>query len=226
MLKDFYYDYLLINLEDYGFGIDLEICKALFIVTLGVCIAMVMINYNKANMFTVIKQLIRHEVYGEDKAKTLRELGLSDKKGIRYALSHSGQLTRLVRRAGEVTPTYEEYIAEEKRKKEKTKALRKERAAALAEYNRLVKEAREQGLTPPERPELPCGCSGAERVNLDEARFYIPDETHDRCKHFFDTSSVSVTKTIVSVFSCIVVYVILVMLMPDILNYLSKLFVA
>ena len=223
MLKDFYYDYILLNLEDYGFGVDLEICKALFVVLIGVCFAMVMINYNRANIHLVLKQLIRHDAYGEENAKTLRQLGLCDKCAVKYSLCREGQLTKLVRRVGEEKLTYEEYIAKEKEKKQKRKENKALYKVAMAEYYLKLREAKEQGLTPPVKPTLDGSSSG--EIDFTTAAFYIPEQTRERCKHIFENNSISFFKTVLSVAFMVVAYVILVMLMPDILTALSKLLI-
>lgn len=225
MLKDFYYDYFRINLRDYGFGVDLEISKALLIVILGVCIAIVMINFNKAQLFTLIKQLIRHEAYSEEDAKSLKGLGLYDNRFIKYSLSRDGQFTRIVRRVGEVKPTYEEYVNAEKEKKARKKQLREARRMALAEYDAAVKEAKLQGLTPPEKPTFEGVTEKIEGIDFKTALFYIPEEARDRAKHLYENNNATLLKTVLAVVFLLISYFILVMLMPDILNLLSRLFV-
>ena len=153
----------------------------------------------------------------------MKQLGLCDKCAIKYSLCREGQLTKLVRRVGEKKLSYEEYITEEKEKKKARKQNKANHKAAMAEYYAQLREAKEQGLTLPEKPTLVIASEG--KIDFSTAAFYIPDETRDRCKHIFENNSISLFKTVLSVVFMVVVYGILVMLMPDILNALSKLLV-
>lgn len=110
--------YFLLNLNEYlNIGIDLPINVVIFFLFIGLCIAICLVNYHRTYMARTIKQLIRHDALGEDKAKSLKELGLDSYRAIRSALSRDGQLTRVVKRVGAPRYTYEEYMALIKAKK-------------------------------------------------------------------------------------------------------------
>ncbi len=109
-LYTFYLRYIELNLNSFDkFGIDFQINKFLLVFMAVIIVAAIGINYNRWVIITTVKKLIRHEAFDEDSAKTLKELGLSS-RGILRALKNNGQLTRLVRRAGEYSMSYEEYI--------------------------------------------------------------------------------------------------------------------
>ena len=119
---DFYQKYFLINLNDYSnIGIDLEINKLLFIVTLAIILATLAISLIRSTMHIALKRMVRKEALSEDSAMTLDELGINS-LALRLALSNDGILTKIIGRAGEKQYTYEEYIeySKKKHKKEKT----------------------------------------------------------------------------------------------------------
>lgn len=111
MLEKIIYDFFFLNLKNYpNIGIDFEINVFLLFMVIALCVACFFINYRRAQMQGVIKQLIRHSAKDEASAKTLREIGLADSPAIRRALSGWGsRLTKIVGRVGEKTYTYEEY---------------------------------------------------------------------------------------------------------------------
>ena len=110
-LYEFYQKYFLVNLNDYSnIGVDLEISKVLFYFLIGIIVATAIINYRRSAMITMIKKLLRHEIYSEDDAKTLTELNINN-FGTRLALNGKGRLSGIVKRAGEKEYTYEEYSA-------------------------------------------------------------------------------------------------------------------
>jgi hypothetical protein len=65
----------------------------------------------RSNTFLIVKRLSRRGATSADGAKTLRELGLFDKKILRLMLSGDGQITKIVKRVGAPVYTYEEYKA-------------------------------------------------------------------------------------------------------------------
>lgn len=109
-------EYLSINLNEYeNIGVSFEINKFLLLVAIGLCIAAFYFNYKRSLMVNTVKQLIRHNATGEDSAKTLAELGLSDSRGIKKAIFNDAQLRRMIAIVGESRPTYEEYVAATKK---------------------------------------------------------------------------------------------------------------
>ena len=110
-LYEFYEKYFLVNLNDYpNIGIDLEISKVLFCLLVGLIVATVVIGYRRYAVITIIKKLMRHEIYSEENAKTLVELSINS-FGTRMALKGKGRLSGIVKRVGEKEYTYEEYSA-------------------------------------------------------------------------------------------------------------------
>ena len=99
-----------INLNDYeNIGIDLEINKVLLPAFVVFGILMTVLAVYRKNTRDVVMQLKRHEALDEQSACTLGELGLEDNKVIRYILSHSETLKRIVLREGQINYGYEEY---------------------------------------------------------------------------------------------------------------------
>ena len=115
-MLDIIKEYLSVNLKDYeSFDVDFEINKFLVILAVAMCVAFFVINYNHHIISQTIKQLFRHGAFSEDSAKTLSELRLADSCGIKKALLNNSQLRRMVAIVGEVKPTYDEYVAKNKK---------------------------------------------------------------------------------------------------------------
>ena len=107
----FYKKIFLLNLKDYpNIGIDLPITVVLFFLFLAFMLVTIIVNYRRAKMELMIRQLKRHNALNQENAKTLTELRLNSFI-FRRLLSVEGQLTKLVQRVGEKEYTYEEYLA-------------------------------------------------------------------------------------------------------------------
>jgi len=109
-------DIFLLNLKDYSnIGVDFYI--NIFLLVLFVCIGVGCFVFNgyRNAMHILIKQLVRHGAKSESEAKTLKALGLSSSYLVKRCLSGNGQISRIVRRVGEKTYTYEEYVKLERR---------------------------------------------------------------------------------------------------------------
>ncbi len=118
----FYLRYIELNLKSFDvFGIDFPINQFLLVLMLAFIVAAIFINYNRWIIITTVKKLIRHDALCEENAKTLSELGINS-RGIERALKSNGHLTRLVRRAGEYSMSYEEYT-----KLSKSKSFKEEK---------------------------------------------------------------------------------------------------
>ncbi len=110
-------DFLMLNLEDYGnVGFPLPIGFIITATVIALCAAVFIITYRKRYTVMLLRSLIRHKATSEESAKTLAELRLSESSSIRRALSRSGQITYIVKRAGEVKPNYDEYVKMAKEK--------------------------------------------------------------------------------------------------------------
>ena len=113
MLKDFFF----LNLDKYeNFKVSFPIGMIIFATALASCVAVFAMTFYKRTNSAICRSLMRHGATEEDKAKTLKELRLSDSRAIKSALSKSGQITSIVKRAGERRPSYEEYVASMKKK--------------------------------------------------------------------------------------------------------------
>ena len=112
-----------INLKDYEMiGIDLQINKAILPGFVVFALLMVVLVVNRNKMRTLIVQLMRHDAVSQEKACTLEELGLANERHVKYLLSGSNMLKRIVKQQGAKTYSYEEFKAlskEEKKKVEK-----------------------------------------------------------------------------------------------------------
>ncbi len=110
-------DFFLLNLSKYeGFKIAFPIGAFIFAVAVASCAAVFAMTYYKRTNAAICKQLMRHNATEESAAKTLKELRLSNSRAVKSALSKSGQITHIVKRAGASVPTYEEYVANMKKK--------------------------------------------------------------------------------------------------------------
>lgn len=115
---DFFKKYIEINLNDYkNIGIDLEINKLLLLITLGIMIASVLVNYNRHLVSLLVKKLTRYKATSEAGAKTLKDLGLDSNRGVRRLVESNGRVGKLIAVIGEEKLTYEEYVARQKAKK-------------------------------------------------------------------------------------------------------------
>ena len=112
-IKDFFF----LNLNQYeSFGINFPIGILITAMSVVLCCAAFLINYQKLYTLALLKQLTRHEATDEKSAKTLAELHLNKSFGLKYSLSASNSLKSMVKRVGEVIPTYEEYVENSKKK--------------------------------------------------------------------------------------------------------------
>ena len=119
-MKEFYTQFFLINLKDYyNLGIDLRI-NILLLVTLPIVLLLwIAFHLVRSNTFLVVKRLSRRGAASEESAKTLRELGLFDKRILKLMLSGDGQITKIVKRVGKKEYSYEEYTALDKKELKK-----------------------------------------------------------------------------------------------------------
>ena len=110
MLQKYIDDYLSVNLNQYdAFGIDLEISKVVLIALAVFCVACFAINHHRSFMAMTMKKFFRHKAFSEDSAMTLRELGLDSSRSLKRALVTDSRISKIVKRVGEQTLSYEEY---------------------------------------------------------------------------------------------------------------------
>ncbi len=96
---NFFKELFFLNFKDYeNIGVDFPI--GIFMIALTVAIAALLfyMNGKKLCIHTMLKRSIRLNAIGEGEAKTLAELGLSDSRALKSALSGGGQLNYIVKR--------------------------------------------------------------------------------------------------------------------------------
>ena len=120
-MKEFYTRFFLINTNEYyNLGFDMWINIVLMVLMPVVILIWVGYHLVRNNTFLVVKRLAKRDAMSEDNAKTLAELGLGDRKILKWMLSGDGRITRLVKRKGAPVYTYEEYVEAQKRRKKKS----------------------------------------------------------------------------------------------------------
>lgn len=204
-------NYLSINLNEYeNIGMNLPIVKLLLVVAVAFIVAIIIINYSKSNLYLMVKQLMRHGALGEDSAKTLGELKLSDKRGIKRALAFSSQMRSIVATVGEEKMSYEEYL-------EKKKALREAKRAENKGgfFKRLWAAAVGFFYT---RDEILFA-----EIDFSAARFYIKEEGKNRASKIYNSNDITPIRT---AFTCVLValfFIGLMFAMPEVLNWINSL---
>lgn len=198
----FYEDYISLNMKDYpNLGFDFEIVKVLLIAAVVLCVVFCVMDFHKKNAYLIIKQLMRHEAKNPESAKTLSELSLSENRAVRRSLASSSQIRSVVGRVGEKELTYEEYIANEKRKKE------------LKRAKRALKKTGGENISVPVEEKTPM---------LDELRFYIKEERADYASKIYNGADISVLRTVLRCVLVVAVAVCFVFLMPELLSFINN----
>ena len=201
-LKKIYNEYICVRLSDYkGFESDLQINKLLFFVFLGLCAACVIITYYNGTTALVLKKLVRIGAFGEEKGKTLSELGLGSSRAVKRVLSNkSGSVKHLILQAGAKKLSYEEYTELENSKKELKGLSKDEKKKKLAEIDERLSPA----------------------VDFEEARFFIPEDMKDASERFILDKSTSLAKGFIYCGIILAFYVAITLLMPTLLSWISK----
>ena len=209
-------DYLSINLKDYpNINIDLPIVKLLLCAALAMIIAMIIISYSKKNMYTVVKQLMRHGALSEDKAKTLFELKLADSAAIKRAVISSSQVKSIVAIAGENQMSYEEYVARRQEKRAARKAaVRNESEGGFVGFVKRVWGA-VRGFFSHEDEILDAP------IDLEAARFYIKEEGAARASRIYNGSEITVLRTILGCLLIALVSICITLAMPELLSWID-----
>ena len=117
--------FVLLNLNEYpNININFPIGIFLIAMSLAICIACFILNYDKMYSVIILKQLIRREATSEESAKTIKELNIDNSFFIKFLLKkESGRLASIVKKQGEVKMTYEEYMSKVKEKGYKKEKL-------------------------------------------------------------------------------------------------------
>lgn len=114
---NFIKEFFILNLNDYeNIPFYFPVGLLITLLTVAMCVAVFVINYRNGYTCAMIKQLLRHGATDENGAKTLKELRLDNIYGLKGALSRSGRLTYIVKRVGDVKPSYEEFMANRKKR--------------------------------------------------------------------------------------------------------------
>lgn len=202
-IKNFYHKYIDIKLSDYkGFESELAINKLLFFVFLGLALASMFINYYNGTATLILRKLTRSGSHGEEQAKKLSDIGLADSHSVKWLLkARSGAIKRLIAVRGEKELTYEEYTALVKKKKHLRGLPKEEKRKRIAEID---------GKLSP-------------KINFSEASFYIPTDKKDTADTFIADKSTTLTKGLVSCAILFAAYMIIALVMPSILSWISGL---
>ena len=110
-----------LNLSD-KVGFQLPIGAILTILTFAFVLASFYLYFYKLASTTLYKRLLRYDATSEDKARSFAELKLDKARLIIFALKRGGEITKIVRTAGEERLTFDEYL-----KKTKTKGYKEEK---------------------------------------------------------------------------------------------------
>lgn len=119
-----------INLNDYeNINFNLEINKVVLGASIALIIGIILFNTYRAKIRLVVMQLLRHEAYSEESAKTLAQLKIDKTFILKYLFKGNNILTKIVARVGEKRFTYEEYVALSKEERVKAELIDFEAAA-------------------------------------------------------------------------------------------------
>ena len=194
-MKEFYTRFFLINTNEYyNLGFDMWINIVLMVLMPIVILIAVGYHLVRNNTFLVVKRLSKRNAMSEDNAKTLAELGLGDRKILKWMLSGDGRLTRLVKRTGAPVYTYQEYVEAQKngRKKKSTDGTAEETVSI-----------------------------GKEKIDFETAQFYLDNRETDRITKICDTYEVRPRNTVIMCVAILVAFVIAMLLMHEILTGLD-----
>ncbi|MBE6643815.1 MAG: hypothetical protein E7612_00390 [Ruminococcaceae bacterium] len=108
IIKEFFF----LNFSQYeNFGINFPIGVFLILLCIVGCVSVFFLTYYRMFTRSLYSQILRHNATDEQSAKTLSELKLDKSFAIRSALSKSnGQITYIVKRAGQEELNYDEYV--------------------------------------------------------------------------------------------------------------------
>ena len=156
IIKEFFF----LNLNQYeNIGLYFPIGVFLIFLCVATAAAVFFVTYYKSYTTTLYKQLLRHGATDEASAKTLKELRLDASLPIRRALSRqSGQITYIVKRVGDIKPSYEEYVENSKKRGYKPEKIDFDKARFYIHPERIdnAKKLTESGGAPLWRAILIC----------------------------------------------------------------------
>lgn len=148
--------HVFLNFKDYknlNFNFPIGIILILFMIAFP--IAVFFINNKRNTISFAMKQLVRHEAFDEESAKSLSALRLSNVKSFKKMLTSSGQLSSMIKIVGYEKPSYEDYIKAKKEKKNLEKPNFEEMKIFISEDSREKAETiAESEITPIWKPIL------------------------------------------------------------------------
>ena len=201
LIKDFYNDFICLNLKDYkNIGIDVEINKLILLFFGALIIGCIIVSINQMNLTLLIRKLMKIEAYTEESAKTLSELGLADNAGIKSLVNkNDGRISKIIAVVGIKRQTYEEYMEAERKRKEARRLPPAERKAVL--------------------DSLSVG-----EIDASNAKIYIPEDKKEYASYVYSSGNGSVVKTVLSCTLILVVAMAIILLMPTLLSLLNNRF--
>ena len=114
-------EFLYLNLSD-QVGFLLPIGAIITFFTVAFIIASFYLYYYKLATSTLYKRLLRYDATSEEKARTLAELKIDRVRRIAFAIKGGGEISRIIKFAGEEKLSYEDYV-----KKTKSKGFKEEK---------------------------------------------------------------------------------------------------
>ena len=215
--KNIYEKYLSVNLSDYkNIGIDLDINVLVLGITVAFIVISILMYRRQTVISTLFKKLIRTEAFGENKAVTLAELGLCEKKYRRLVLNREGNLKSCLSVIGEKRQTCEDYLNGENNKKATAKTAEENTSEEESDNRELSAERMKS-----ESPAVNNITDGKRLLSLD-ARFYVPEEKRDLAHRILESNTTTVTKTVISCSVLLVFGIALIFAMPSILSFINS----
>lgn len=198
--REFYQKILMLNIADYeNLTLDLNINIVILALGIGIAIAVAASGVLRSTIFTLIKQLTRHEANSPETAKTLSSMSLTKKRFVR-ALSSLSQVKAMVAYVGEP--------AEIKNKKYHSK-------------NALAEEAIEPHESENENGEEKIDSEAVE-INSESTLFYLKESGADRTKKVLERYDASFIGSIIFASVILVIAVCAMFLVPSILELLNS----
>ena len=189
---------------------------------LGLCIASVYFNVIESDIALVLKKLLRIGAVGEENAKTLSELGLGTHKRIMRLIGKNiSSVRRVISVTGIKQPTYEEFISSEKAKRENSLFSRFLRSiASRLKKNGQQAEVTKNGISDTTADTENSALSESSG-NTDSAKLYIAREKLELAERTFSKNDSSLLKTIGSCLLLLATGLVIMLLMPTVLNFIS-----
>lgn len=217
-LKEFYTEYICLNLKDFpNFGIDFEINKLVCCLIFALCAASIYFNIIESDIALILKKLLRAGAVGEEKAKSLSDLGLASSSRIRRLVAKDiSSLRRIISVVGAKKLTYEEFMAKEKQKKENSFFKRFLRFLSDKFGKKSIDEE-----TNGEKKEFSDNDSISEPLVVNDPKIYIPEENLSIAEKKYSRNDSSVLKTVGICLILLALGLVVIILMPSLLSFIS-----